>query len=186
MISSFPGGALVAARWDTTLDAESSSEGSTGVLFILTASGGYVVKSSSAPAEEYFASLVFAELGLCAPKIRCVGHTETEWSDIKEAARTGARLRELRGDVSGAQRKLSQNIYFLIVNSANCSMHFAARYHSCTPGIRQRLRGPLDRPQFLVMELVACAKPLEGHSRAGDNNSALLSHKNENIGSSYQ
>jgi hypothetical protein len=130
-ITSLPGGSLEAPRWDSVLDAEASAEGSTGVTFVLTGEGSYVIKAGSRPAEEYFASLVFGELGIPAPRVRCVGHTSKEWSDIKVAIRIGARLRESRGDKSGALRV-------------------------------QRS----DRPQLLVMEVVSCSAPLEGHAGA--------------------
>jgi hypothetical protein len=70
-VSSLPAGPLHAPRWDSALDCEASSDGSTGVLFILTGAGGYVVKASSKPAEEYYATRVFATIGLRAPQV-CV------------------------------------------------------------------------------------------------------------------
>jgi hypothetical protein len=131
-----PSGPLDAPRWDTVLDVEASEEGSTGVLFIVTAAGSYVLKASSRPAEELFATLAFRELGIHAPRARVVGHTEQEWADIKQAIRAGVQARYGRGDAVGASR------------------------------VRQRLRGPLDRPQILIMEMVPRATPLEGHPRA--------------------
>ena len=135
-VASFPAGPLDLPNWTNVLDAEASSEGSTGVVFVLTGFGGYVIKASSRPAEEYFASLLFEELGLPSVRARCVGHTTQEWGDIKKAIRGGASARRARGDESGALK------------------------------LHLRLNGPLDRPQLLIMELVSNAAPLEGYMHA--------------------
>ena len=95
-------------------------------------------KASSRPAEELFATkLLRLLLGRHgAPDARVVGHREAEWGEIKHAIRAGAHARRRRGDADGARR------------------------------VMQMLRGALDRPQVLVMELVPRAAALEGHPRA--------------------
>lgn len=135
-IRSSQAGCLSNPCWETTIDAEVSSEGSNGVVFILTSAGSYVVKASSRPAEELFASRIFAKVGVAVPMVRCVGHTENEWMEIKNAIKQGAKYCNARGDSIGSQK------------------------------LKQRLGGPLDRPQLLIMELVSGASALEGNISA--------------------
>lgn len=133
---SLPPGPLGDPLWETAFAAEASADGSTGVIFIATKAGGYVVKASSQPAEQYFANLVLNHLGVPVPSSRVICHVDAEWSAVKAAIRSGAQRVRERGDASGADR------------------------------VRMRLRGPLDRPQLLIMELIADAKQLEGNAHA--------------------
>ena len=42
-IASLPAGPLARPQWGTALDAEASTEGTDGVLFLLTAAGAFVI-----------------------------------------------------------------------------------------------------------------------------------------------
>lgn len=134
---SLPPGPLSVPLWETAFAAEASDDGSTGVIFVATKAGGYVVKASSQPAEQYFANLVLNHIGVPVPSSRVVCHVDAEWSAIKLAIRNGAQRVKERGDTTGADR------------------------------VRMRLRGPLDRPQLHIMELIPDAKQLEGNANAG-------------------
>jgi len=128
-------GALDHPRWHTTFAAVASSEGADGVVFIATKAGGYAVKASSKPAEEYFATKVLRYLGVRSPDIRIVCHVDREWRDIKQAVKVGADRARARGDNVAADI------------------------------LQQRLDGPLNRAQLSIISLVPHAAPLLRNTR---------------------
>jgi len=134
-VKSLPAGPLEAPQWETAFAAEASTEGSDGVVFIATLAGVYVVKASSRPAEEYFATRALSMLGIPVVSVRVLSHVEREWRSIKAAIKSASQQMTKRGDIEGAQR--------LVL----------------------RLRGPLQRPQLLVMSFVPQATPLLGNPR---------------------
>eukprot|EP00927_Polykrikos_kofoidii_P060120 TRINITY_DN55185_c0_g1_i1.p1 TRINITY_DN55185_c0_g1~~TRINITY_DN55185_c0_g1_i1.p1 ORF type:complete len:905 (-),score=105.46 TRINITY_DN55185_c0_g1_i1:69-2783(-) len=135
-VSNLPAGVLDDPQWNTAFAAVASSEGSDGVVFIATNAGGYVVKASSKPAEEYFATKVLRQLGVRSPDIRIVCHVDNEWREIKQALKISIDRARARGDSSAADI------------------------------LQHRLNGSLNRAQLSVMSLVPHAAPLLGNTRA--------------------
>ena len=73
---SSPPGDLSNPKWSTLSSAGCSLDGATGVIFVNTESGGYVVKASDAPAREMFATELALKLGLPAAKQHCCSKVE--------------------------------------------------------------------------------------------------------------
>ena len=73
-------------QWSTMKSLSVSEDGSGGVLFVETASGGFVLKASSIIAQETFAAKLAAKLNVYHSTIRVVnytGKTGLEWVEIK-------------------------------------------------------------------------------------------------------
>mmetsp|Transcript_22430 Transcript_22430/g.51378 ORF Transcript_22430/g.51378 Transcript_22430/m.51378 type:complete len:865 (-) Transcript_22430:33-2627(-) len=129
-------GPLDCPQWCTIRAARASEGGSNGVVFVLTAAGAYVVKASARPAEEYLGTLVLQQLGVPVPAVRVVCHVDAEWMAIKEAIKLASDKQAAVGDEESARK------------------------------LRLRLRGPLNRPQLLIMSYIPDAAPFEGHAHA--------------------
>jgi hypothetical protein len=69
-------GPLDNPKWSTIDEAHCSVDGATGVIFVNTESGGYVVKASDAPASELFATELAFLLNIPAAKQRIVSRVE--------------------------------------------------------------------------------------------------------------
>eukprot|EP00747_Dinoflagellata_sp_TGD_P212762 gnl/TRDRNA2_/TRDRNA2_85811_c0_seq1.p1 gnl/TRDRNA2_/TRDRNA2_85811_c0~~gnl/TRDRNA2_/TRDRNA2_85811_c0_seq1.p1 ORF type:complete len:926 (-),score=105.35 gnl/TRDRNA2_/TRDRNA2_85811_c0_seq1:337-3114(-) len=135
-VTHLPAGPLDHPRWETAFAATASLEGSDGVVFIATKAGGYVIKASAKPAQEVFGTEIHRRFRVRVPEIRVVCHVDAEWRDIKKAIAACADLLTKRGNPGDAQR------------------------------LRQRLSGPLDRAQLMVMSLIPNAAQLQGNARA--------------------
>jgi hypothetical protein len=71
-------------RWHTADHVTCSSEGASGVLFVRTTAGSFVIKGSYQIAEEIFASHLARALTLPTPRVRLTSYTQSEWGIIKE------------------------------------------------------------------------------------------------------
>jgi len=131
LTASLPAGDVDAPRWDTAFAVGIPDEGTTAaVLFIGTLAGGFCVKASQQPAQEYFAACFMARCGCPVPRVRVVFKHEPEQEQIRAAIRSVAGQYCARGDTETSARVLS------VLNHG------------------------LALPQLLVMELVPQAKAL--------------------------
>ena len=78
-------GDVDAPRWDTADAAACSTDGATGVIFLNTAAGGFVVKASQNCGAEAVATSLALAFGLPAARMRLVSYTTAEFRDIKSA-----------------------------------------------------------------------------------------------------
>ena len=95
-----PPGALTNPEWDTIDEAHCSEDGATGVVFVNTKNGGYVVKASDAPARELFATELALHLNIPAAK-QCVVTRVARATIVR-------RLSELSGEAARAQHTNAQ------------------------------------------------------------------------------
>ena len=78
-------GDIEAPRWETAVAAECSDNGATGVIFVNTAAGSFVVKAAERPVAEAFATALALDLGMPAARIRAARKGEEEYRAIKRA-----------------------------------------------------------------------------------------------------
>jgi hypothetical protein len=126
---------------ETCYGAAVSAQGSTGVVFLLTHSGAFVVKASSRSAEEYFATRFMVEIGLPAIGMRVVNYVEPEWNTIKTCLRDGART----ANFMATQTRTPQPGE---AKTPSCRLT-AEGLESIATRIQSAVKGPLDRPQVL-------------------------------------
>jgi len=99
-------GLLDTPQWKTIDEANCSADGATGVIFVNTKSGGYVVKASDAPVREMFATELALKLNVPAARQSCC--SQQDKSDIvsclsllshaaAKAQHTGAVMGEMEG-----------------------------------------------------------------------------------------
>ena len=75
-------------------------------MFLATLDGSYVLKTSQAPAQEYFATRFIQKLGIPTPQMRIIFGKDAEHSKIREALMTVAGQNDRRGNSEKAHRLL--------------------------------------------------------------------------------